>query len=48
MDHHYGLSEKSIRNLNDLYGLILNGIIWHKEDDKHDQKITITIGVEDD
>lgn len=46
-DHHDGWTEKSIRTLNDLYSYIHDGRIWHQEDEKYDEKIKITIEIED-
>lgn len=46
-DHHWAWDEKEIRTINDLYKLLHNGYLWHKEDDRHDEKVTITIETED-
>lgn len=47
IDHHHPLSEKEITNLGQLYVLIHYGRIWFREDKDHDQKIKITIEVEE-
>jgi len=47
IDHHFPISESEVNNLERLYSLIHSGRIWWKEDDKHDQKILITIEIED-
>jgi len=44
-DHRIGLD---IKNFHDLAIAIHSGFLWHKEDEEHDEKVTITIEVEDD
>jgi hypothetical protein len=46
-DHHLGWTEKTIKNLNDLMNLFLDGFLWWREDDKHDQRVIITIEEEE-
>jgi hypothetical protein len=45
INHHFPLPDKF--TLTDLYAYLLNGHIFWKEDVEHDQKITITIEVEE-
>ena len=44
-DHHWRL--RPIKNLNDLYSLIHDGYLWFKETEDRDEKVTITIEIED-
>lgn len=47
MNHHFPLSGTSIRLLNDLYDYIHRGWFNYKETNDFDQKVTITIEVEE-
>lgn len=41
--HHLPLHQKEIKNLENLYTLIHVGRIWTREDEQHDERITIKI-----